>query len=292
MNDDVLGTIRLYWPLLGMVAAVVAALVLRRRVKQADAEFPTFELELGFIKLPIRVRRQVLVYLFCALSVIFLLIKALTRDYSSFFPTKLHMNVYYDYDGIKGTITELHVSEGELGIVRDWQHLRSIYYSTLDKELAAAQPDVPNFFDVGDDAVRSTGDTTFVVRKVSGWQRYYIEAAEGELAHSMDWPDRPPIKVLTAFRKLDSNADHLKPSFTELVVDRSFIMRPRFRQYLSAQKLAEGKPFKVLVHGVTRVSLFPSPDFSNTLYLADVPKVGLIPIAYAVYSPTDSRPSE
>jgi hypothetical protein len=55
-------------------------------------------------------------------------------------------------------------------------------------------------------------------------------------------------------------------------------------QLYSYQKVLRGTPFKVSVIGVTRVTVFPLPEFSNTLYLADVPNLGLVPIGYAVYA--------
>jgi hypothetical protein len=95
------------------------------------------------------------------------------------------------------------------------------------------------------------------------------------------------LTLLTSFQKLDSSNDYVRPTFTELAINRSFVIRPRFKQYLAAQRAAASMSFKVAVVGITAVRVFPLPEFSNTVYLADVPDVGLVPIAYAVYIPDE-----
>jgi hypothetical protein len=241
MNEDIGVVLRLYWPLLGLLLALTAALVLRHRARTSPkSELATFELELVFIKLPVRVKRSLIAYGLCACAALWMVLQVFVRDYSVFFPSKLHMEVFYDYEGTARTLDELRIpKKSGLVLARNWRHGRAVYYSLLDEEIASAHPETQTFFGIGDAAVHSRGETTFVIKKVRGWQRYRIETAEGELLHTMEWPNKPPSQLLTAFSKWESSADYLSLSFSELIGRGSFVMRPRFKQYLSAQKVGK-----------------------------------------------------
>jgi hypothetical protein len=294
MPEDVLAALRLYWPALAGAIAIAATIAVRRRAKRLDAEgeSPAIELELGLVRLPIRVKRSVFLYGICAAALLWFAIVAITRDYARFFPSLLRMEVFYDREGIQATLDALSPHDrDELHVAPRWAEARDSYYQGLDRELRTALPDVTPFFGGGDSAVHSAGETTFIVKKVSGWQRYHIDDSQGELLHTLELPNRPPRQLLTAFVKLNTSDDYLAPSFSDLVVRRAFVMRPRFKQYFGASKVALGTPFKVAIIAVTRVTVFPLPDFSNTLYLAKVEGTGLVPIAYAVYQPANRSPS-
>ncbi len=56
----------------------------------------------------------------------------------------------------------------------------------------------------------------------------------------------------------------------------------KYEQTLIFRKMEPGVEYDVLLVAVTKVTVFPWPDISNTVYLADEDE-GLVPIAYAVF---------
>jgi hypothetical protein len=289
MVNNKLGSIlSLYSPLVGLITALGVMIFLRRRARVADAvDAPTIDVSLWIITLPLPIRRSFILYGFCAAAALGAIIFAATRDYSGFFPTRLKMQVFYDAEGIDRTLKELRLPNQQLRLAKNLTAGREIYYLMLDHEIATSTPSTTLFFSLREAIPHSEGDTRIVVKKVSGWQRYHIEVADGELLHTLERPGLPSTELLTAFSKLDSSDDYIHPSFADIVFRRSFLIRPRFKQYPSARRIARGTPFRATVVGASRISLLPLPSFSNTLYLADVPAQGLVPIGYAVYVEDD-----
>lgn len=289
-NDDVVIAMRLYWPMLTALVAIGAMFAVRQQTKRLDdgGEPPVIELELFLIRFPLRLRRSFLRYSICVCALLWSGTIAITRNYASFFPSQLNMEVFYDRGGLEATLDAIPRRDRDaLHVAPRWWETRAVYYQRLDREITSALPHVPRFFSGGELAVHSKGETIFIVKKVSGWQRYHVAVAEGELLHTLELPNQAPKQLLTAFAKLDTSGDYLTPSVSDLVIRRAIVIRSRFKQYFGATKVAHGAPFKVTIVGVTRVTVFPLPDFSNTLFLADMQGVGLVPIAYAVYFPAD-----
>lgn len=290
MSNELVLVWRLYWPFVGAAVAVMAAVLIHRRLANSEdleGEIPTIDVSLVFISLPVRIRRIWFVYGFCSCAALWSLSVAFTRDYSSFFPTRLHLEVFYDRAGIEATLSEIVKASGgdSIQVAKNWWSERAQYYAIIDGEAAPSLGQVVQFFAKSEAAVHSVGETSFVTKKISGWQNYHIEESTGEVLHTLEAPNEPSCTLLTSFRKLDTSNDYLRPTFRDLVFHRAIVMKPRFKQYLSARRTSESVPFKISVIGMTVIRLFPLPEFSNTLYLADVPEVGLVPIAYAVYVP-------
>jgi hypothetical protein len=286
MGADIATLGRLYWPLIGALLTIIAIVVVRKHTHETTAELlGELQINLGFVMLPVRFRRSWFVYGFLACATLWAMSFAITRDYSSFFPTRLKLEVFYDRPGIETTMAAMPgLDRIGIRLAKNWWVARTAYYSDLDREAVPELGGVGRFFVEAEKYVHSTGETSFVVKKSRGWQNYHVEESSGEIVHTLEVPNQLPHKLLTSFEKLDTAADYLRPTFSDLVVRHYFIIRPRFKQYLNARRLAGGQPFKATVVGVTTMRVFPLPDFSNTLYLADVPDVGFVPIAYAVYS--------
>ncbi len=255
-----------------------------RRSRRIDGtgELPAIDLELGIFHIPIRIRRSLFIAGFLACAALWALVSMFTRDYSSFFPSKLKLEVFYDRDGIRETVEDFRVAQPALQVATDWEGKRALYYQELDRETAS--PSGSGHFFGNERFVHSRGEVTFVVKKVSGFQSYHIEDAHGEVLHELALPGQPKQQLLTAFEKLETASDYLHPTFRQLVIEREFIIKPRFKQYVGAEKLVSTLAFKTAVVGVTKIRVFPLPEFSRTLYLADLPGSGLVPIGYAVYT--------
>jgi hypothetical protein len=290
LSDELVLVWRLYWPFLSAALIITAMLVARTRLRVTsegtEPEATTFDVSLVFLSLPVKVKRSLFVYGFCSCAALWSLSAAFTRDYSTFFPTRLRVEVFYDRVGIEATLSRLSAASGaNIPVAKNWWSARSAYYAVLDREAAPSLGKVVGFFARADAGVHSLGETTFVVKKIGGWQNYHIEESDGEVLHTLEAPNEPTRTLLTSFQKLDTSSDYMRPTFSDLVVRRSIVMRPRFKQYLSAQRTAASVPFKISIVSMTAIRIFPLPEFSSTLYFADVPRVGLVPIAYGVYVP-------
>lgn len=131
--------------------------------------------------------------------------------------------------------------------------------------------------------IHSSGETSFIVEKVEGIQKYHISESHGEVLHILEMPNRASKQFKTFFEKMVTSGDYINPPIWQLVTRRSVILRPQFKQVLAQNIKAEGILFHHTVVGVTKVKIYPWPDFSNTVYFADFRGVGLVPVAYAIY---------
>jgi hypothetical protein len=131
--------------------------------------------------------------------------------------------------------------------------------------------------------VHSDGETSFIVNKIDGWQRYYVQESKGELTNTLEAPHHPTLQFFTLFEKLATAEDYIDPSFADLILRRRIILQPRFKQLLAEARTSTAITFNVAVTGVTSLTLFPWPSFSPTVYCAYYPNTGLVPIAYAIY---------
>lgn len=205
-------------------------------------------------------------------------------DFSVLFPKHLQMEVFFDEPGISRTLKEyfLPVDLENLGILRDYASHRQTYFDGLDVE-ARKVLGKERFFSLSDGSVHSTGETSFIVQKIDGWQRYHIQESKGELLHTLEAPHHSNLTFYTLFEKLPTADDYVTPSFTDLVIRRRVILRPKFKQLLAEDRTSKSVTFKLAVIGATSVTPFPWPSFSPTVYCAELPTGGLVPIAYSVY---------
>jgi hypothetical protein len=205
-------------------------------------------------------------------------------DFSGLVPTHLQMEVFFDGQGISKVLKQYFrpTDLDELGISKDYSSYRQLYFDKLDNEARTVLGN-DKFFSVNNGEVHSIGETSFVVVKIEGLQRYFIQESKGELTHSLEVPHRPTLQFYTLFQKLPTADDYISPSFTDLVILRRILFRPKFKQLLAENRTSKTVTFNVVVVGITSGTLFPWPSFSPTVYCAEFPKVGLVPIAYAIY---------
>jgi len=282
MESSIFIFLKLYAPFLfSLLFFVSIFLVKKTRRGTAITIRPPLFFEMVEFKIPISSivkTRSVL-----ALAAIVPLVIPLFLDFSSFFPAHLKMEVFYDEQGIRDSFTQFEDSEIKtLNIPTDYSSYRERYYQDLDSEVKRML-DIPIFFDAKEGSIHSSGQTSFVVEKVEGIQKYHISESSGELLHTLELPNQPPKQFKTFFEKLPTREDYLSPSIWHILAKHTIIIRPQFKQILAQNIKTEGVVFHHSVVGVTKVTIFPWPDFSNTIYLASFPGVGLVPIAYAIY---------
>jgi hypothetical protein len=209
-------------------------------------------------------------------------------DVSQFFPPHLKMDVYFDLPGIRRTLSIFTVSElAEVGIPADWEQYLPKYDQAVTTSLAElgranprrAKPNVPT---VGRSNIHGSGETSFIVKRV-GFFAYRLTESEGLLDFAVEEPRKPPTHFRTSFSLVDTAGSHLRPSFRQLMTAAPFLIEPEFKQILSIEDGALNAPFDHIVVGLTKISILPLPEFSNTLYLWVLPDGTRTPVGYAVY---------
>jgi hypothetical protein len=204
-------------------------------------------------------------------------------DYSNFFPQHLEMEVFFDNDGIADSLKVF--SDLELKQVRipdNYKQFQSRYYDDVNAEISRIFQREETLF-VNPKEVHSQGRTSFIVEKIFGLQSYYIKESHGELVHVVERPNKPRLQFKSFFEKLNSHYDYLKPSLGKLLIKQSIIIQPRFKQIFAENLKADGTSFHHTLIGLFKVTFFPFPKFSNTIYLMQLDDIGLIPVGYAIY---------
>ena len=199
-------------------------------------------------------------------------------DYSSLFPQHLTMQVFYDSPGIRRSLADLGTPiPGLVDSARQVSEQRK-YFERLDQEVGKLLQ-IDKFFTVG--YVHSNGSSYTVVKKIQGLQNYYVAESEGELTHSLEAPNSQPVEFYTKNKKLDTGFDYLTMGYKDLF--HGVVLQTKYRQMLVLSKADAGTPYQELVFAATRVSIFPWPHISNTVYLAEMEDGSLAPIAYATF---------
>lgn len=204
-------------------------------------------------------------------------------DYSSLFPQHFRMEVFFDEAGIKQSLRSFGPVElRRLGMVEDFEDLRKGYLIRMG---AASGGIITAETVIGESrsALHSTGDTTFVVQRIQGWQNYHIVDAHGEMTHILEAPDAIEQRLYTFFEKLPSKGDYVSLSAIDIYWHWGVVLSPRFKQILTTDRRSEGTTFKAAVVGVSKLHVFPMPCVRCTLYCAAVEGAGLVPVAYGLY---------
>lgn len=207
----------------------------------------------------------------------------LYMDYSQFFPSHFEIEVFYDDEGIDKSLSVFSQKElSSLGYKGKDVALVKTYYQSLDKKLREILS-YDGFFSLEHGIVHSEGETSFKVRQTPGIHNYYVTESKGQLTHILDAPGQPNIGFLSFFEKIPSSSDYIRPRLTQILFDQELVISPRFKQIIAEKNRSDGVIFDHALIGVTKISLFPYPTFSNTVYFYDANEKGIVPIGYAVY---------
>lgn len=210
-------------------------------------------------------------------------------DYTTLFSKNLTMQVFYDQAGLRRSIASLSPLQiPRLVDLDKCGNCQQEYFAQFDKEVKAAFPNIPPFFTSGQ--VHSTGKSYTVVQKTLGLQNYRVTQSGGILANELDLPNQSPITFQTKNEKQDTPDDYL--NLGNLGALRGVLLFTKYKQFLLPHGVDEcGLNYKVALYAATKVSVFPWPDISNTVYLVEG-KDGLVPIAYATiqYAGADAGP--
>ena len=132
------------------------------------------------------------------------------RDYTKLFPVNLKMEVYFDDDGIRKSLSEFTSREiKSLKVKEDWERDKSEYLAKLNKE--TKKLGIMFQFDSDNSIVHSKGRTHFEVQKVKDcWQEYQIVDAKGYLDHVYEAPGIATQQLTSEFELLNTDANRLR----------------------------------------------------------------------------------
>ena len=281
MTKSIVAIFRLYGPLVIVLLALIGAFSVERGKSDPHLKFVPFDL--NFLEIEVPISNIVLTRTVLGVLALLSLTVALLADYTELYPETLKMNVFFDQQGIYKVLRSFSKSERiELGIIEDYEPHQKTYYQMIDEELGRVLGARLAFADHRED-IHSEGETTFIVKKVSGIQRYHLEESEGKLQHVLERRREAPLRFMTFFEKKNSSRDYFEGNLWNLIAGRGCILAPMFNQILAENMRTSGRIFDHAIVGVTRVRLYPFPCYSTTLYLSVIENVGLVPIGYAVY---------
>lgn len=254
MQSFLLTLVSLYLPLLLGISAFVFALKVNIHSKSTVLTVQPF----GFFGMSFPISNRRLTRLLLSLFGFGCFSLYAFYDYSTFFPQHLQMDVFFDEAGLANVMAETLDSRDirTLGIPQDYPKFRGHYFNVLDSEVKNVLR--AQFFSLTPGAVHSSGETSFIVKKLDVWQRYHIEESKGELVHTLEAAHTPTRQFYTLFEKLPSPDDYIQASIRDLFVRRSVMIRPRFKQLLAENRTSQGVTFNVAVVGVTKLTMFPS----------------------------------
>lgn len=223
------------------------------------------------------------------LSCLFLAYPAF-RDYSSIFPKFLLMEVFFDDEGTSKVIKSFNRRElAEFGLVENWRPEKGKYFEAIESKLMRRKDiPAPSQFKFHDPSfhVFSKGSTTFVVKKIAGFQTYKIVSADGALEHCCEKAGEATYKFTSEFELLVSPQKSISVKLWNIYLPISngwtYILSPSFKQIF---RNSEGEQcWDHTLVAVTKVRYFPIPSIGKTLYLYRPDPLGpAVPIGYVVY---------
>ena len=247
--------------------------------------FNLFNINFPYIKidLPFKVIYGKLILIF--ISLFFLTRYYFVLDYSVFFPTNLKMTVTFNNsNGVKKLMEEFGIASYDGLIIEQDTAFVTAFFKKIDDNIYS-NTTFQNFFTdcviTENNTLTIDGVAEFKVTKIEGVQNYIIEVAKGELINKKINKNQAEQSISSEFVKTSSTNDKLNVNLLKPLSD--IIMAPQFSQIiLIKDKNGIHKIPQENLIGMTKVTIFPYPNFSNTLYLVK-DKNRLIPIGYAVY---------
>jgi len=268
-----------YLPAITFIIVIIAVIQVKKNANQKIGinVFGLFD-----IPLPIKNRLQKIIFLIAGAVIIALYYTCL--DFSKFFPSNFKMTVLFDEHGINSLLDELELIElNGLKIDYDYTAKRVKYFTDADIIINnnLGFKDYHNFAAAKNDFVLETiGETTLVLKKISGIQNYQITEGTGKLTHKKYLKNSSKTEIYASkFNKIISANDKVLIKTKSLF--KKIVISPEFSQHL----IINGKEEAIFDHSlfaVTALYPLPFPAYSNTLYLYQYENT-FIPVGYAVY---------
>ena len=240
----------------------------------------------GSINLP--TRSVLLIRVVLGITALCFLLLPAFKDYSRFFPTNYMMDIFFDDRGIEKSLEVYTEDELDaLRIAKDWKKQKKAYLQNLTKDIST-YIGIEDFFSKGPENVHSTGQTTFIVDKVEGWQKYYIREAVGALKHELEIPNNKPPKTFhSSFQLLMSADSYIEASLQDIYFRWTKILKPHFKQIATLTPDGGNTIYHHNLIAYIKIRFFPIANIGNTTYLVEgAEKDTFVPIGYAIYKPS------
>lgn len=270
--------VQLYYPLLFILVPLFAAFKVKKSGKVEYTIPITFG---GVIKYTISLKGIFLYRLLLFTSFIPTLLFYTFYDYSKLFPKNLSLEIFYDKEGIMTNLNKYSPNElSKMNIDTNFSVRDTFYFRSLDKEIQKFT-NIKTFFSTVNGSMHSEGYTSFIVEKINGCQKYQIKESNGEVTHLLEQPENTPLKIKSFFDKMNSPNDYIEVTLLD-IVRGGIILKPLFKQTIAENNKSDGARFNHCLCGLTKINVFPLPNYSNTIYLL---KYGnrFIPVGYAIY---------
>ncbi|MFZ4797533.1 MAG: hypothetical protein ACOYMA_08555 [Bacteroidia bacterium] len=282
MEDHVL-VFKLYLPIIGSLFFMMIAIF----SKENNTEPIILQFEKFGFKINTQISNLFLRRIICVTLSILTLSFYISYDFTYYFPKQLKMQVFFDKIGINKAIDDIlsDKEKNDLKIIVNFDLEYNNYFRHADSILETIS-DKTSFFTSPNalKLIHSNGETTFIVNKVDGIQKYHITESKGQLTHSLERPGEEIMKVFSNFEKIDSRDDNINLSFKHLFSKGEILLRPQFKQMISENHKPSGYLFANILVGVTKLYFFPFPKFSNTIYFLQLENDSLVPIGYTLYN--------
>lgn len=213
-------------------------------------------------------------------------IKTLSVDFSKYFPDTFRMDVYFDTAGLDRNLA-LH-SANELKALRltsDWKDHIPKYDDEVIHNLdhlwhRSSTGSIRDVFKR--ERLHASGTTTFKVKKI-GLLSYKIVDSQGALEYELDIDKKPPRRFAGVFELRNTAENYIRPKIRDLMRSPCIALKPEFKQIFAFETGRCNAPIDHIVIGLTRVTLFPFPIFSDTIYLWKQSDGKAVPVAYCIY---------
>lgn len=235
----------------------------------------------------LHIKRKFVINLIIVICALALLAFPAFRDYSSFFPSRYDMEVFFDEKGIENTLKDYTNNEiKSLNLNDKWRDERKEYLNGLTSDISIILG-IDNFFNNGTEYIHSEGSTTFIVEKIEGWQQYHIKEANGQLKHILDLPKSKEMKTFHSKFKLQSTSNnYIATTISDIYFSYTKILKPLFKQIASLTPGGDKTIYHHSLIALIKVRFFPICKIGNTIYLVkSKDEVTWVPIGYAIYKP-------
>lgn len=210
------------------------------------------------------------------------IIFALIRDYSSFIPSNLHIEVFYDDDELKKTVSLFSKDDlADFEIASDWQALKSKYLEGLN-QIVVDSLQSPFRFNSDELICHSEGPLQFQMKKIGQSQTYEIQKCDAELKHVYDPPGGTKQEISSSSILIEAPKNRFKLRYRDMFFKRYIVIEPEVKQTVRVSAAKE--LYSHSLTAVTKLGIFPYIKIGRTLFLARGDDGKRFPVAYSEYT--------
>jgi len=205
------------------------------------------------------------------------------RDYSSFFPHRFKIRVYFDDAELLKALGEFNKEElASLNLKGNWQTTRGMYFRDLNQRLDKAK-EAFRFYPT---KTYGGGDGV-IVGQMAHWgiQKYRIVEGHGNLVFANDDTRGEATTLVTAYELRDTPENFITVGFLDIYRMKPLVIMPEFNQVIK-RTMGSQKEIDHVLCTATKIKFMPYVDIGTTIYLFKQDDGRRVPIGYAIYEPS------